>query len=110
MITLLLTLFCSFSFWGYGLSCIFSKHMKAEFERYGLARFRLITGLLQVAAAAGLLIGMKLPAVGIFSATGLAAQMALGLGVRLRIGDSWILCLPATAYMIICGYLATQLM
>jgi hypothetical protein len=107
---LALSLFCSVSFFGYGLSCLFSRHMVAEFERYGLARFRTLTGALQVLAATGLLVGLQIPVIGGIAAAGLALQMACGLGVRVRIGDPWFRCLPAAGYMILCGYLATQLL
>jgi hypothetical protein len=102
-------LFCALSFLGYGVSCLFAAHMVAEFERYRLARFRFLTGLLQVLAAVGLLIGLKIPVVAGIAAGGLALQMACGLGVRIRIKDPWYLCLPAATYMLLCSYLAVTL-
>ena len=103
-------LFCALSFFGYGISCLFSPHMVAEFERYRLARFRVLTGALQVVASIGLAIGYFMPWVAGISAAGLALQMACGLGVRTRIGDSWLQCLPAASYMLLCGWLAVRLL
>lgn len=105
-----LTSFCALSFFGYGISCLFSPHMVTEFERYKLARFRVLTGALQVIASIALAIGYFIPLVAGLSAGGLALQMACGLGVRIRIGDNWVQCLPATSYMLVCGWLAVKLL
>ena len=105
----IIIIFCALSFMGYGTSCLFAAHMVAEFERYRLARFRLLTGLLQVMASVGLLIGLKLPVFAGIAAGGLALQMACGLGVRVKIGDPWYLCVPAAFYMLLCSYLAVTL-
>lgn len=103
-------LFTALSFLGYGLSCMFSPRMVVEFQRYGLAQFRKLTGLLQVLAAVGLFIGLLIPWVAGAAAAGLALQMACGLAVRIKIGDAWYLCLPASAYFLICGWLASRLL
>jgi hypothetical protein len=90
------------AFLGYGLCCVFSTHMVVEFERYRLARFRLITGYLQILGACGLLVGFLLiPAVGLLAALGLSVQMLLGFGVRLRLRDSFLQCLPSFGFMLI---------
>ena len=101
--------FCALSFWGYGLSCLTSRHMRREFARYGIPQFRALTGALQILAAIGLVIGFGTPLLGSLAAAGLALQMACGLAVRLQIGDPWFKCLPAAAYLITCTWLATQL-
>ncbi|MEO0511041.1 MAG: DoxX family protein [Verrucomicrobiota bacterium] len=106
----ILILICLVSFLGYGISCLFSKHMVTEFARYGLPKYRVLTGALQVVAAIALLIGLKAPWIGGIAAAGLSMQMACGLGVRVKIGDPWYLCLPAAFYMLLCGYLAIQLL
>ena len=49
----LLVVFSSVSFLFYGLSCLFTRYMRQEFERFGLVKFRLLTGVLEVAAAFG---------------------------------------------------------
>jgi hypothetical protein len=95
--------FCSLTliaFYGYGVSCVAYGHMVAEFERYGLQRFRKLTGYLQILGATGLLVGLALsPFIGLLAAVGLSVQMLLGLGVRLRIRDGWTQCLPAFLFM-----------
>lgn len=84
--------------------------MITEFKRYKLARFRELTGQLQLLGATGLLLGLLIPAIGGLAAAGLSLQMACGLGVRIRIKDSWFRCLPAIIYMLACGWIATQLL
>ena len=84
--------------------------MVAEFKRYRLARFRKLTGKLQLLGATGLLVGLFVPVIGGLAAAGLSLQMACGLGVRIRIGDAWFRCLPAIIYMLVCGWIATQLL
>ena len=106
----LVMLFCAISFYIYGWSCLKTNYMIGEFKRYGLARFRKLTGNLQLLGATGLIVGIPIPAIGGLAAAGLSLQMACGLGVRVRIKDSWFRCLPAIIYMIICGWLATQLL
>ena len=106
----LLIIFCAVSFFAYGFSCLFSRHMVVEFNRYRLARFRRLTGILQVLGATGLLLGLVIPWGGGLAAAGISLQMACGLGVRVKIGDSWQQCLPATSYMLLCGWIATQLL
>lgn len=86
----------------YGLCCIFSGHMIVEFERYRLARFRMLTGYLQILGAIGLLVGFLIsPVAGLVAALGLSVQMLLGLGVRLLIRDTLLQCLPSFGFMLI---------
>jgi hypothetical protein len=84
----------------YGPDCLFSSNMKSEFERYGLARFRMLTGALEFAGALGLLAGFYISPLLLLSSAGLAALMLLGVGARLRIHDP----LPATipAFVLFC--------
>lgn len=103
-----LNLFSALSFLGYGISCVGSGHMVTEFRRYGLAKFRVLTGTLQILGAIGLLIGLWLPWVGIFASGGLALQMLLGFGVRLSIRDPIHLCLPALFYCVLNAWLLFQ--
>ena len=86
----------------YGLCCIFSGHMVVEFERYRLARFRMLTGYLQILGAIGLVVGFLFsPTAGLFEALRLSVQMLLGFGVRLLIRDSLLQCLPSFGFMLI---------
>jgi hypothetical protein len=97
--------FSAISFMGYGVSCVFSAHMVAEFQRYQLARFRMLTGLLQILGATGLLIGLISPLIGMLAAGGLAAQMLLGFCVRLKIRDSLFQASPSFIFMWLNAYL-----
>ena len=81
----------------YGMSCFLLKRMVAEFERYRLARFRVLTGMLQVAGSVGLIVGHFCRAILLFSAGGLAAMMFLAVITRLRIRDPLYAALPALA-------------
>ena len=42
----------------YGVDCLFSDGMVVEFERYGLSRFRRLTGSVEVLGAVGLAVGL----------------------------------------------------
>jgi len=79
----------------YGPACLFSAHLVAEFERYGLARFRVLVGSLETAGALGLVAGWWFPPLQIAAAAGLAALMLCGLWARWRIRDRWYAMLPA---------------
>lgn len=69
--------------------------MEAEFERYGLQRFRKTVGALEILGGSGLLVGLYIVPITYLAATGLAVLMALGVAVRWRIGDRWWQMLPA---------------
>lgn len=83
----------AFSF--YGLACLFSAKLVAEFERYRLARFRTLVGSLEAAGALGLIAGWWFPPLQTAAATGLAALMICGLWARWRIRDPWYSMMPA---------------
>ena len=82
-----------FSF--YGLYALFSESMAREFERYGLARFRVLTGVLQVAGSLGIIAGHFYSPLLLISAGGLTAMMLLGVITRVRIKDPLSAALPA---------------
>ena len=94
------------SFLIYGLSCLRSSAMEREFERFGLAKFRVLTGVLEVCGGAGLLIGLWYPPLLFAAAAGLAVLMALGVGVRLRVRDSLLQTLPAIGFFGVNAYVA----
>jgi len=79
----------------YGLACLFSPKLVAEFERYRLAKFRILVGSLEVAGALGLIIGWWFPPMQTAAAAGLFALMLCGLWARWRIRDPWYAMLPA---------------
>ena len=74
-------------FLAYGTACLAAGPMRAEFDRYGLPRLRKPTGILQIAAAAGLLLGYLHPLPAVLASLGLSLMMVVALGVRLRIRD-----------------------
>ena len=79
----------------YGLACLFSARLVAEFERYRLARWRPLIGLLEVAGGLGIVAGQWFPPLKIAAATGLFVLMLCGLWARWRIRDPWYAMLPA---------------
>lgn len=79
----------------YGTASLLADGMVAEFERFGLSRFRRMTGVLELLGALGLTVGLFLPAITVVSAGGLALLMALGVAVRVRVGDAALETLPA---------------
>lgn len=97
--------FTSLSFFIFGATCLFSARMRVEFDRYGLSRFRALTGVLEIAGALGLLVGMAYPAVGVLAACGLALLMSMGVAARVRIRDTIPQLLPATFYCALSVYL-----
>ena len=86
------------SFFFYGTTCLLSERMRGEFIRYGLSKFRKLTGSLQILGSLGLLLGYAYPLLTTVSASGLCLLMLLGVGVRLKIHDPWYMVVPAFAY------------
>jgi hypothetical protein len=85
--------FASFLF--YGLCCFFSKWTADEFVRYGLEKSRILTGVLQVAASLGLLLGFYNRPILLLSSGGLAVMMFLAVVTRFKIRDPLTAALPA---------------
>ena len=88
-------------FFYYGVSVLVSDAMVREFEKFGLLRFRKLTGVLEVVGAAGLLIGYLVPPLVIVASGGLALLMALGVAVRLRAGPPVTDAIPALVMLVI---------
>lgn len=97
----ILTAVSAAAFLFYGLACLFSAKLVAEFERYRLARWRVLVGLLEVAGALGLLAGWWFPPLQTAAAAGLFALMLCGLWARWRIRDAWHAMLPALILAVI---------
>jgi len=85
----------------YGLYALFSESMVREFQRYGLARFRVLTGVLQVAGGLGIMVGHFYGPLLLVSAGGLTAMMLLGVITRIRIKDPLSAALPAFALAVL---------
>jgi len=102
----ILSIINSLTFFIYGLLCLFTKHMVAEFTRYELLKFRLLTGFLEVFAALGVMIGLYfIPPLYIISVSGLAALMFFGVIVRVKVKDKLIQTAPAFLLFILNCYL-----
>lgn len=99
----LLLYFTIVSFLFFGITCLFSKHMRLEFTRFKLSSLqRVITGVLQILGAIGLIYGTFNYYMGMAAAAGLSVLMFLGFTVRLRIKDGIYKSSPALVYMILC--------
>ena len=95
----ILILISSISFFGYAVSYFISPHMKKEFSRFGLERIGLLTIILEIMGAAGLLVGLRFNLILTLSSLGLALLMLAGLIVRLKLKDNIWISLPALFYM-----------
>jgi len=89
----------SFFFFAYGIAYFTSTHMKSEFKRFGLERIGLLTIVLELLGAAGLLFGLLYNPILILSSGGLALLMFFGVLVRIRSKDSLYVSLPALLLM-----------
>ena len=87
-------------FLGYGSLVLFTGGMREEFERFGLARFRRATGVLEVLGGAGLLVGLLRTEVLVLASGGLTVLMLLGVITRIRVRDGLVETLPALALMV----------
>ena len=90
----------------FGFACLFANGMVAEFERFGLSRFRRLTGSLELLGALGLIVGYALPLLRLLSAVGLALLMLLGVATRIRVRDSLGDTAPAAALFLVNGFIA----
>lgn len=89
----------------YGLSCLWAPAMHREFERFGLAKYRVLTGILEVLGGVGLLGGFVWPPAWWIASGGLCLLMLCGVGVRLRLRDGVLATLPAFVLMLVNGYI-----
>ena len=94
----------------YGIHCLASETMRAEFERYGLANLRTVTGWLELAGAGGLLASYWIPPLAVAAAGGLALLMALGVWARVRVRDPLIAMVPALLFLLINVWVAMHAM
>jgi len=105
MINNLLLIFSAVSFLFFGIGCMRSPYLIAEFERYGVPQFRTLTGLLQLLGGLGILLGFYWSPLQILSCFGLALLMLFGVGVRIKIKDNFIQSFPAAFYCFLNSYL-----
>lgn len=98
----------SLSFLGYGISYFILPQMKSEFIRFKLEKFGLLTIILQLLGALGLLVGLVWKPILVVSSGGLALLMLLGLLVRIKSRDSIWVSLPALLFMILNVYILIE--
>ena len=75
--------------------------MKHEFKRFGLEKMGLTIVLLEIIGALGLLVGLQINFMLIFSSLGLALLMFAGILVRIKVKDNIWITLPAFFYMVL---------
>lgn len=95
----------SFSFLFYAISYFTGPHMKNEFKRFKLEKLGILTIVLEILGAIGLLIGLWYEPLILFSSAGLALLMFLGVLVRIKLRDSLLISLPAVFYMALNAYI-----
>ena len=100
-----LIIFNSLSFFGFGWSCLSQPYMVAEFNRYGLTKYRRLVAYLEILAALGLLAGLSLNPVLLIASGGLSLLMLMGFVVRLKIQDGFWRSFPAAFYMLVSLYI-----
>lgn len=98
-------LISSFSFLAYAVSYFISPHMKSEFKRFKLEKLGLLTIVLEILGASGLLVGLLFKPILLISCGGLAILMLLGLLVRIKLRDNICASLPALFYMVLNSYI-----
>lgn len=91
------------SFLFYGVPYFTSPFMKAEFIRFGLAKFGTITAVFEIVGGLGLL--LFVPFFFLISSAGLALLMLFGFITRLYIKDGIWVSLPAFLFMVINAYI-----
>ncbi len=99
------TAFSGVSFVVYGIICLASDSMRAEFERFRLPRCRVLVGWLEILGGLAQLLSYVLQPLGLLGSGGLCLLMAMGVVTRRRIGDSLRATSPALAFMVINAFL-----
>ncbi len=100
-VALTLLLFSAISFLFFGVTCLYSPYMMIEFKRYGLSKYRKLTGVLQLAGAIALLIGLWNLPMALIGSLGLSVLMMLGFVTRIRIKDSFVKSAPSFFYSLL---------
>lgn len=94
-----LSILSGVSFIFFGFACFFSNVFINEFYRYGLSEYRTIVGFFQLLGGIGSILGFFDKRILIISSLGLSVMMLLGVGVRIKINDTFIQTLPALTYL-----------
>jgi len=100
-----LVIISSLSFLAYGITYFTSSKMKNEFIRFGLSRLGIISSILQILGALGLLVGLVYNFILPIASGGLTLMMFVGVAVRLKIKDSVFIMLPALFFLFLNLYI-----
>jgi hypothetical protein len=103
-----IVLFAAAAFLYYGISCLLSPHLIKEFKRFGIPEYRILTGVLQLSGATGLVLGLFYPWLGFTAAAGLAILMLAGFITRIKIKDTFLQSLPSFFFMLLNAYIASS--
>ena len=79
--------------------------MKEEFKRFNLERLGLLTIILEISGATGLIIGLIFTPILLISSLGLALLMFFAFIVRIKLKDSVRASLPSFFYMCLNAYI-----
>lgn len=86
----------------YGIQCFTSKKLASDFKRFGLPDSqRILTGVLQLLASIGLLVGIFLPVVGLMAAGGLGLMMLVAFIIRVKVRDGFAETAPSILFMVL---------
>lgn len=105
LLALLVQLLSAAAFAWYGVHCLRSPRMVREFDRYGVARFRTLTGVLQIAGSVGLFGGLLFRPLTMIASAGLATLMLCGTVVRIVIRDPWYAAIPALSFLVLNSFI-----
>ena len=98
---------CAFLF--YGINCLSSRKMKDEFKRFGLDKQRVLTGILQILGALGLILGFFMsPILTLIASAGLTILMLSGFIVRIKIKDRLAQALPSLIFTLMNLYICVE--
>jgi hypothetical protein len=100
-----LVFFSSLSFLAYGISYFTTTKMKSEFIRFGLGKLGMLTAILEILGAIGLIVGLFFNYILLISSGGLALLMFFGVIVRLKIKDGLLAASPAFFFFILNLYI-----
>lgn len=83
--------------------------MVKEFKEFGLSKYRVLTGILEICGAIGSLIGyFWSPLLYIFSTFGLTILMLLGVYTRVRVKQPWKQSIQAFTLFLLNAFLFYQ--
>ena len=97
----IIIVFTAISFIAYGINSFISNRMILEFKRWGLEKRRKEIGSFQLICGIGILIGLKLNSILIFSSVILIIMMLVAVYVRIKIKDNISEIIPALVYLIL---------